>query len=498
MTTKTVKAAWPAAKDTIDGVTPATSTATGRRAHNRSVWSATPSMIAAPTMKPTTVPPRARSAVDPVPRAFERSTDSVPRPTQNPWLTSVNWTTRAAMARAAAPRTLFWSHTERRSSTSHSTWPARPAVARSRSHRPAERPGPNGSVPSPGPSSPVPSAAPAAISTATARPRVLNVGSTAASSDTSRSGWAPGAAPSAPDRGRDPGRRSSPGGPSPRPRSRSRWPGPPGGGGPRAVPRPRPGGPPARRRAGPGRPGRPPGRRCRPAPRPPPRWSGARRPRPGWRRTDRPGRRRRSRSPTRVAGRGATTWRRRDRPRWAGTGWPHIGSAGRPEPPGRPGTPAGRSSRHRARRPGARGPAAAAAVRSRSRSCQRVGHTTMTAGTDERGGQGVAGQPVADVAGRRGHQVGEDERQEQGGGPGGHLGADRPGQQDAEADDGHADDGGRRVGGAQRAQGDEHRPGDEQPQVRRGAWPGAARRSSRRSRTRSTRSWRTGPPARCR
>ena len=61
---------------------------------------------------PTAVPATARSAVAPVPRALDRSTDSVPSTTQNPCSTSVTSTTATARARPAAPRTAFRNHTE--------------------------------------------------------------------------------------------------------------------------------------------------------------------------------------------------------------------------------------------------------------------------------------------------------------------------------------------------------------------------------------------------
>ena len=41
-------------------------------------------MMTDPTMKPTAVPPTARNAVAPVPKALDRSTDKVPSTTQNP------------------------------------------------------------------------------------------------------------------------------------------------------------------------------------------------------------------------------------------------------------------------------------------------------------------------------------------------------------------------------------------------------------------------------
>ena len=60
------------------------------------------------------VPISALAAVDPVVNAEVRSTDMVPRTTQNPWLTSVTLAISTASANPIAPRTLFWNHTDRR------------------------------------------------------------------------------------------------------------------------------------------------------------------------------------------------------------------------------------------------------------------------------------------------------------------------------------------------------------------------------------------------
>ncbi len=51
----------------IAGAMPETSTAKGSSTHSRTVWSATPIMMAEPTTNPMAVPPTARSAVAPVP-----------------------------------------------------------------------------------------------------------------------------------------------------------------------------------------------------------------------------------------------------------------------------------------------------------------------------------------------------------------------------------------------------------------------------------------------
>ena len=70
-------------------------------------------MMTEPTTKPTAVPAMARNAVEPVPRALDRSTDSVPSTTQKPCSTSVISTTATARASPAAPRTAFRNHTDR-------------------------------------------------------------------------------------------------------------------------------------------------------------------------------------------------------------------------------------------------------------------------------------------------------------------------------------------------------------------------------------------------
>ena len=114
ITTTRVNPACPAANEIMEGATPEISTATGNSAHSRTVWSETPIMMAEPMTKPTAVPPTARSAVAPVPSALDRSTDSVPRTTQNPCETSVTSTTATARARPAAPRTELRNQTERK------------------------------------------------------------------------------------------------------------------------------------------------------------------------------------------------------------------------------------------------------------------------------------------------------------------------------------------------------------------------------------------------
>ncbi len=82
MTTITVNPAWPAAKEIIDGAIPETRTAIGRSAQSAGECDPIPTKSVEPITKPTVVPPIARSAVDPVPRAFERSTARVPSTTQ--------------------------------------------------------------------------------------------------------------------------------------------------------------------------------------------------------------------------------------------------------------------------------------------------------------------------------------------------------------------------------------------------------------------------------
>ena len=48
----------------------------------------------------------------PVPSAFDRSTDSVPSTTQKPCCSPVRCAMKTAIASPAAPRTLFWNHTD--------------------------------------------------------------------------------------------------------------------------------------------------------------------------------------------------------------------------------------------------------------------------------------------------------------------------------------------------------------------------------------------------
>jgi hypothetical protein len=73
----------------------------------------TPSSSRAPAAKPITVPPSARSEVDPVDAALVRSTDKVPSITQNPCCTPVWSATRTAAASASDPRRLLRNQTER-------------------------------------------------------------------------------------------------------------------------------------------------------------------------------------------------------------------------------------------------------------------------------------------------------------------------------------------------------------------------------------------------
>ena len=73
-----------------------------------------PSSSSAPSTKPSMVPPSARSAVDSVDAALVRSTDRVPRTTQNPCWTPDMSATRTAAASASDPRRLFRNQTERK------------------------------------------------------------------------------------------------------------------------------------------------------------------------------------------------------------------------------------------------------------------------------------------------------------------------------------------------------------------------------------------------
>ncbi len=86
----------------------------GSAVHSAGVLVPMPSSSSAPTTKPATVPPSARSAVDSVDAALVRSTDSVPSTTQNPCCTPDRSATRTAAARASDPRRLFRIQTERK------------------------------------------------------------------------------------------------------------------------------------------------------------------------------------------------------------------------------------------------------------------------------------------------------------------------------------------------------------------------------------------------
>ena len=113
MITTRVKAACPAANEIIDGAMPESSTTSGNRIQRKTAWSANPIMMTDPTMNPTAVPPMARRAVAPVPRALERNTDMVPSTTQKPCWTFVISTTPTARARPTAPRRALRNQTER-------------------------------------------------------------------------------------------------------------------------------------------------------------------------------------------------------------------------------------------------------------------------------------------------------------------------------------------------------------------------------------------------
>ena len=115
ITTITVNAAWPAAKDTASGRKAATTH--DERQHRPQVpWRGPrPTGPARRRSKnPTNVPISARSAVDPVVSAEERSTDMAASTTQKPWAISVTSASSTAMERPSAPRTLFWNQTDRR------------------------------------------------------------------------------------------------------------------------------------------------------------------------------------------------------------------------------------------------------------------------------------------------------------------------------------------------------------------------------------------------
>src|SRR5262249_26770155 len=107
----------------------------------------------------TTVPATARSAVAPVPRALDRSTDRVPSATQNACETPVILATATATARAAAPRKELRSQTERTvkwvADRCHSAWASavNPEGRQPRPPRPPapRRPAPAGAGPASAP-----------------------------------------------------------------------------------------------------------------------------------------------------------------------------------------------------------------------------------------------------------------------------------------------------------------------------------------------------------
>ena len=98
----TVNAAWPAANEIAAGATPVTRMAGGRSTHSTVVFVPTASTMTAPTTMPTTVPSTARTTLWPVLSALERSTESVPRTTQN--ACSARTTSATSTAPASAGR----------------------------------------------------------------------------------------------------------------------------------------------------------------------------------------------------------------------------------------------------------------------------------------------------------------------------------------------------------------------------------------------------------
>ena len=94
------------------GATPARKTASGSTNHSSVVFVPIATSRAAPTMKPATVPSMARTASCPVFSAFERSTDSAPRTTQNECWTPVSLAASTASPSPAAPRKLLCNQTE--------------------------------------------------------------------------------------------------------------------------------------------------------------------------------------------------------------------------------------------------------------------------------------------------------------------------------------------------------------------------------------------------
>ncbi len=114
ITTITVKAAWPAANDTASGKYAATTTTKGSNTQRCQGVTPTTRMMPAPARNPTSVPPSARRAVEPVVNAVVRSTDIAASTTQKPCAISVTSASSTAMDSPSPPRTLFWNHTDRR------------------------------------------------------------------------------------------------------------------------------------------------------------------------------------------------------------------------------------------------------------------------------------------------------------------------------------------------------------------------------------------------
>ncbi len=110
-------------------------------------------------------------------------------------------------------------------------------------------------------------------------------------------------------------------------------------------------------------------------------------------------------------------------------------------------------------RPGRRGQRPAKGVVPPARPHQQDG------GDAEGAGQGPTGQSGAHRSGWSRDRHRQDEGEQGGGGPHGRLRTDRPGEEHGEAEDEHADHGGRRMEGAQRAHGDQQRPRGEEDQV---------------------------------
>ena len=107
-----MKAAWPAANETVAGARPASRIAIGSSTQRTVVLVPISVTRIAPTMNPAAVPSSARTMFWPVFSALERRTARVPKTTQNACWTPLRSATRTATPSPAAPRTLLRSDSD--------------------------------------------------------------------------------------------------------------------------------------------------------------------------------------------------------------------------------------------------------------------------------------------------------------------------------------------------------------------------------------------------